>query len=206
MPNEKIRDLSTGLALSPRIWQIAGDSAFVLEPRSGTGHRPGRFAMPSFDIVSKTDLAEVENAVQGAVREIGTRFDFKGAKLCTIERKEEVITLHADDDLKLKQMQELLKVYITRRKLDAGALEFKDPQKATGNSERQEVIIKQGLDQVLAKKIVKEIKDSKLKVQVSIQGDELRVTGKKRDDLQDAIAFVKAMKIEQPLQYVNFRD
>ncbi|HVJ33584.1 MAG TPA: YajQ family cyclic di-GMP-binding protein [Terriglobia bacterium] len=162
--------------------------------------------MPSFDIVSKTDLAEVENAVQGAVREIGTRFDFKGAKHCTIERKEAVITIHADDELKLKQMQELLKVYITRRKLDAGALEFKDPQRATGGSERQEVIVKQGIDQTLAKKIVKEIKDSKLKVQVSIQGEELRVTGKKKDDLQEAIAFVRAMKIEQPLQYVNFRD
>jgi uncharacterized protein YajQ (UPF0234 family) len=162
--------------------------------------------MPSFDIVSKTELSEVENAVQGAVREIGTRFDFKGAKHCTIERKEELITIHADDDLKLKQMQELLKVYITRRKLDAGALEFKDPQKATGNSMRQEVVIKQGIDQTLAKKIVKEIKDSKMKVQVSIQGDELRVTGKKKDELQEAIAFVRGLKIEQPLQFINFRD
>ena len=162
--------------------------------------------MPSFDIVSKTDLSEVENAVQGVVREIGTRFDFKGAKVCSIERKEEIITVNADDDLKLKQMQELLKVYITRRKLDAGALEFKDPQKATGNSLRQEVIIKQGIDQTLAKKIVKEIKDSKMKVQVSIQGDELRVTGKKKDELQEAIAFVRGLKNEQPLQFVNFRD
>ncbi|MDY0882727.1 YajQ family cyclic di-GMP-binding protein [Dongia soli] len=162
--------------------------------------------MPSFDIVSKTDLSEVENAIQGVVREIGTRFDFKGAKNCSIERKEEIITVNADDDLKLKQMQELLKVYITRRKLDAGALEFKDPQKATGNSLRQEVVIKQGIDQTLAKKIVKEIKDSKMKVQVSIQGDELRVTGKKKDELQEAIAFVRGLKIEQPLQFVNFRD
>jgi uncharacterized protein YajQ (UPF0234 family) len=162
--------------------------------------------MPSFDIVSKTDLSEVENAVQGVVREIGTRFDFKGAKNCSIERKEEIITINADDDLKLKQMQELLKVYITRRKLDAGALEFKDPQKATGNSLRQEVVVKQGIDQTLAKKIVKEIKDSKMKVQVSIQGDELRVTGKKKDELQEAIAFVRGLKIEQPLQFVNFRD
>lgn len=161
--------------------------------------------MPSFDIVSKTDLAEVENAVQGVVREIGTRFDFKGSK-CTIERKETVITINADDELKLKQVQELLKVHITRRKLDAGCLEFKEEQKAAGNSRRQEVVIKQGIEQTLAKRIVKDIKDSKLKVQVSIQGDELRVTGKKRDDLQDAIAFVKGLKIEQPLQYTNFRD
>ena len=161
--------------------------------------------MPSFDIVSKTDMAEVDNAVQGVGREIGTRFDFKGSK-CTIERKEALITLLADDDMKLRQMQELLKGYMVRRKLDASALEFKDPQKASGNALRQEVVIKQGIDQALGKRIVKEIKDSKMKVQVSIQGDELRVTGKKRDDLQDTIAFVRGLKIEQPLQYVNFRD
>jgi uncharacterized protein YajQ (UPF0234 family) len=161
--------------------------------------------MPSFDIVSKTDLAEVDNAIQGVVREIGTRFDFKGSK-CTVARKELLITLLADDDMKLRQMQELLKGYMVRRKLEASALEFKDPQSASGNTLRQEVTIKQGIDQTLGKRIVKELKDSKLKVQVSIQGDELRVTGKKKDDLQDAIAFVRAMKIEQPLQYQNFRD
>lgn len=161
--------------------------------------------MPSFDIVSETDLAEVDNAIQGVAREIGTRFDFKGSK-CTIERKEALITLLADDDMKLRQMQELLRGYMVRRKLEANALEFKDPQTASGNTLRQEVTIKQGIDQTLAKRIVKEIKDSKLKVQVSIQGDELRVTGKKRDELQEAIAFVRAMKIEQPLQYQNFRD
>ena len=161
--------------------------------------------MPSFDIVSKTDMAEVDNAVQGATREIGTRFDFKGSK-CTIERKEALITILADDDMKLRQMQELLKGYMVRRKLDASALEFKEPQKASGNALRQEVVVKQGIDQTLGKRIVKDIKDSKMKVQVSIQGDELRVTGKKRDDLQDTIAFVRGLKIEQPLQFVNFRD
>lgn len=161
--------------------------------------------MPSFDIVSKTDLAEVENAIQGVVREIGTRFDFKGSK-CSIERKEAQITLLADDDMKLRQMQELLRGYMVRRKLDAAALDFKEPQKASGNSLRQEVVVKQGIDQTLGKRIVKEVKDSKMKVQVSIQGDELRVSGKKRDDLQDAIAFVRGLKIEQPLQFVNFRD
>jgi len=161
--------------------------------------------MPSFDIVSKTDLAEVENAIQGVVREIGTRFDFKGSK-CSIERKEALITILADDDMKLRQMQELLRGYVVRRKLDASALDFKDPQKASGNSLRQEVAVKEGIDQTLAKRIVKEIKDSKLKVQVSIQGDELRVSGKKKDDLQDTIAFVRGLKIEQPLQFMNFRD
>ena len=161
--------------------------------------------MPSFDIVSKTDMAEVDNALQGVVREVGTRFDFKGSK-CTIERKESLITILADDDMKLRQMQELLKGYMVRRKLDASALEFKEPQKASGNALRQEVVVKQGIDQTLGKRIVKDIKDSKMKVQVSIQGDELRVTGKKKDDLQDAIAFVRGLKIEQPLQFVNFRD
>jgi len=161
--------------------------------------------MPSFDIVSETDLAEVDNAIQGVAREIGTRFDFKGSK-CTIERKEALITLLADDDMKLRQMQELLRGYMVRRKLDASALDFKEPEKASGNTLRQEVNVKQGIDQTLGKRIVKELKDSKLKVQVSIQGDELRVTGKKKDDLQEAIAFVRAMKIEQPLQYQNFRD
>jgi len=161
--------------------------------------------MPSFDIVSKTDMAEVDNAVQGVAREIGTRFDFKGSK-CTVERKDALITILADDDMKLRQIQELLKGYMVRRKLDATALEFKEPQKAAGNALRQEVVVKQGIDQALGKRIVKDIKDSKLKVQVSIQGDELRVGGKKKDDLQDAIAFVRGLKIEQPLQFVNFRD
>jgi uncharacterized protein YajQ (UPF0234 family) len=108
--------------------------------------------------------------------------------------------------MKLRQMQELLRGYVTRRKLDAGALEFKDAEKASGNSVRQEVIIKQGIDQKLGKEIVKAIKDAKLKVQTAIQGDELRITGKKRDDLQEAIALIRGLKIEQPLQYVNFRD
>lgn len=161
--------------------------------------------MPSFDIVSKTDLSEVDNAINGMRREIETRFDFKGSK-CTIERKDELLTMLADDDLKLKQMQELLKGYITRRKLDAGALDFKPPEKASGNALRQVVQVKQGIEQTLAKDIVRSIKDSKLKVQVSIQGDELRVSGKKRDDLQTAIQHVREMKIQQPLQYVNFRD
>ncbi|HEU4827338.1 MAG TPA: DUF520 family protein, partial [Dongiaceae bacterium] len=103
-------------------------------------------------------------------------------------------------------MQELLRGYVVRRKLDAAALDFKEPQKASGNTLRQEVAVKQGVDQALAKRIVKEIKDSKMKVQVSIQGDELRVSGKKKDDLQDTIAFVRGLKIDQPLQFVNFRD
>jgi cyclic-di-GMP-binding protein len=161
--------------------------------------------MPSFDVVSKLDLAEVDNALAGMSREIATRFDFKGSN-CSIKREEGSMTVLADDDLKLKQMHELLKTHLTRRKVDAAALEFKPPEKASGNAVRQAVLLKQGIDKELAKRLVREIKDSKLKVQVAIQGDELRVTGKKRDDLQAAIAQLRAVKTEQPLQYVNFRE
>jgi uncharacterized protein YajQ (UPF0234 family) len=161
--------------------------------------------VPSFDIVSRIELAEVDNALAGIMREIGTRFDFKGSK-CRVERQEEVLNVIADDELKLKQMHELLKVHMTRRKVDPAALEYNPPEKASGNTLKQTIILRHGVDANLARQLIREIKDSKLKVQVSIQGDELRVTGKKRDDLQAAIAIARGMKIEQPLQYVNFRD
>jgi uncharacterized protein YajQ (UPF0234 family) len=161
--------------------------------------------VPSFDIVSRVEIAEVDNAIAGIGREITTRFDFKGSK-CTIERKEGEIQLVADDDLKLKQMHELLKVHLTRRKVEPGALDFKTPEKASGNTMRQSILLRQGVDADLAKQLVREIKDSKLKVQVSIQGGEVRVVGKKRDDLQAAISLIRDLKIEQPLQYVNFRE
>jgi hypothetical protein len=103
-------------------------------------------------------------------------------------------------------MHELLKVHMTRRKVDPAALDYKTPEKASGNTLKQTIVLRQGVDADLARQLIREIKDSKLKVQVSIQGDELRVTGKKRDDLQAAIAVARGMKIEQPLQYVNFRD
>ena len=161
--------------------------------------------MPSFDIVSRIEIAEVDNAIAGIDREIATRFDFKGSK-CTIERKEGELQLIADDDLKLKQMHELLRVHLTRRKVEPGALDFKAPEKASGNTMRQSILLRQGVDANLAKQLVREIKDSKLKVQVSIQGGEVRVVGKKRDDLQAAISLIRGLKIEQPLQYENFRD
>ena len=162
--------------------------------------------MPSFDVVSRTEMPEVDNAVQSAMREIGTRFDFKGSQ-CSIERTDEVLALKADDGLKLKQVQELLRGHMAKRKVDHNALDFKEPEKASGNSLRQNVVIKQGIERDLAQKIVKGVKNAKLKqIQVAIQGDELRVTGKKRDDLQAAIALIKGMGLEQPLQYVNFRD
>jgi cyclic-di-GMP-binding protein len=161
--------------------------------------------VPSFDIVSRIDLAEVDNALAGMTREIGTRFDFKGSK-CTIERQEGILTVIADDELKLKQMHELLKVHLTRRKVDPAALDYKAPEKASGNTLKQTIVLRQGVDANLARQLIREIKDSKLKVQVAIQGDELRVSGKKRDDLQAAITIARGLKIEQPLQYVNYRD
>jgi uncharacterized protein YajQ (UPF0234 family) len=161
--------------------------------------------VPSFDIVSRIDLAEVDNALAGMTREIGTRFDFKGSK-CTIERQDGMLTLHGDDELKLKQMHELLRVHLARRKVDSAALDYKPPEKASGNTLRQTIVLRQGVDANLARQLIREIKDSKLKVQVSIQGDEVRVTGKKRDDLQAAITVVRGLKIDQPLQYLNFRE
>jgi cyclic-di-GMP-binding protein len=161
--------------------------------------------MPSFDIVSKTDMAEVDNALAGIGREIAQRFDFKGAK-CSVERKDNTITVLADDDAKLKQMHELLKVHFTRRNVDAKALDYKTVEAASGDTVRQLVMVKEGIDKDLAKTLIKAIKDSKIKVQASIQGDELRITGKKRDELQETIALIRAQEVEQPLQFVNFRD
>ncbi len=161
--------------------------------------------MPSMDVVSKTDMAEVENAVQGAMREVGTRFDFKGSK-CSVEVVDATLVVLADDDLKLKQVDELIRGYLTRRKVDAGAFEFGTGEKASGNTLRQVVTIKQGIEREVAQKITKAVKSSKLKIQAAIQGDELRISGKKRDDLQAAMAMIKDLKIELPLQFINFRD
>lgn len=161
--------------------------------------------MPSFDVVSEVDTAEAENAIANVMREIGTRYDFKGSK-STVEMSDGAITINADDDLKLKQIHEILQGNMQKRGIEAGSLDYQKVEQAAGQSVRQTVLIKEGLDKELAKKITKAIKGEKLKVQVAIQGEELRVTGKKRDDLQDAIAFMKAMKLDQPLQYKNFRD
>ena len=161
--------------------------------------------MPSFDIVSRLDMAEVDNALAGLTREVTTRYDFKDSK-SSVTRQEGTLLILADDELKLRQLHELLKMHLTRRKVDADALEFKPAEKASGNMQRQTVVLKQGVDRELAKRLVREIKDSGLKVQAAVQGEELRVTGKKRDDLQAAIALLRGLKIEQPLQYVNFRD
>jgi uncharacterized protein YajQ (UPF0234 family) len=138
-------------------------------------------------------------------REITTRFDFKGSK-STVTNAAGEITVVADDALKLKQLQELVKGYFVRRKLDPACLVWQTEEQASGNTVRQKVMVRQGIDRETAKEIVRAIKDSKLKVQAAIQGDELRVTGKKRDDLQSAIALVRGLKLDRPVQYVNFRD
>lgn len=161
--------------------------------------------MPSFDVVSKTDLAEVDNALANMTREMSQRYDFKNS-IAKIERKEAELTINADDDLKLKQMHELLQGHLARRKIDAGVIDYKPVEKAAGQAVRQKAVIRQGIDRELAKRLVKEVKDGKFKVQVTIQGEELRVSGKKRDDLQAVIQHLKGLSLEQPLQYVNFRD
>jgi cyclic-di-GMP-binding protein len=165
----------------------------------------GAEAVPSFDIVSKTDLAEIDNALANMTREMSQRYDFKGSQ-SRIERKEAEITINADDDLKLKQMHELLQGHLARRKIEPGVIDYKAVEKAAGQAVRQKALIRQGIDRELAKRIVKEVKDGKFKVQVTVQGDEVRVTAKKRDDLQAVIQHVKGLSLEQPLQYVNFRD
>ena len=161
--------------------------------------------MPSLDVVSKTNIAEVDNVVNGMVREIKQRFDFKGT-MCSIERSGNTLTITADNNMLLGQMHDLLYRHCGRRGVDSRFLDFKSPQNAAKGSLRQEVLIRQGIDQALGKQIIKMVKDSKLKVQVAIQGDELRISGKKRDDLQVTIKSIKEMEIKLPLQYINFRD
>nr|CRH05686.1 putative nucleotide binding protein (UPF0234 protein)[yajQ] [Candidatus Magnetococcus massalia] len=161
--------------------------------------------MPSFDIVSEVDLQEVDNAVNQASKEIGTRYDFKGSK-SSIEREESVIKVLADDEYKLEQVIDVLKGKLIKRKVDPGFLDFGAVDPASNAMVRQNITVKQGVETDLAKKIVKEIKASKIKVQAAIQGDQVRVTGKKRDDLQAVMALVKEKGFDQPLQFNNFRD
>ena len=161
--------------------------------------------MPSFDIVSEVNQVEVRNAVDQTNKEVSTRFDFKGSD-ARVEHADKTLTLYADDDFKLKQVTDILTGKLTKRGVDVRALKHGTVEKISGNKVKQPVTIRVGIEQELSKKIVKLIKDSKMKVQVAIQGAELRVTGKKRDDLQAAIGLIRELKIEQPLQYVNFRE
>jgi hypothetical protein len=147
----------------------------------------------------------VNNAVDQTNKEVSTRFDFKGSD-ARVEHKDKVLTLFADDDFKLKQVTDILTAKLTKRGVDIRALKVDDAEKVSGNKMKQVITVRTGVEQELAKKIVKLIKDSKLKVQASIQGDAVRVSGGKRDDLQDAIALVKKSITDFPLQYQNFRD
>ena len=161
--------------------------------------------MPSFDVISKISYPEFDNALANCLREISNRFDFKGLHI-SIERKEKTITTLAPDELKLKQVNELLQVHLIRRKVDPRVLSIKNSENAAGSSMRQISELKEGISQENAKKIITEIKKLKLKIQIKIQGEELRVDGKKRDDLQDAIAAIKTIDIGLPIEFINFRD
>ena len=161
--------------------------------------------MPSFDIVSEIDTVELRNAVDNASRELTTRFDFRNVDAEFELQKDETVKLNAEGDFQLKQMREILRGHLAKRGIDAGALESKEPE-ATGRRWHQIIVFKQGIDTPTAKKVVKSLKDAKLKVQASIQGDKVRVTGKKRDDLQTAIAHIRGAELGQPFQFENFRD
>ncbi|GAB7533481.1 YajQ family cyclic di-GMP-binding protein [Pseudomonas sp. 3A(2025)] len=161
--------------------------------------------MPSFDVVSELDKHEVTNAVDNAIKELDRRYDLKGKGTFEFKEKDLAITLTAEADFQLEAMVEILKLSLVKRKIDAKCLDIKDAY-ASGKLVKQEVTLREGIDKEQAKKIVAHIKDAKLKVQAAIQGEQLRITGKKRDDLQDAIALLRAFDAELPLQYNNFRD
>lgn len=161
--------------------------------------------MPSFDILSEVDLVALRNAVDVANRKIGNRYDFKGTD-ARVEESDKVLTLFGDSDFQLDQMKAVLLPEMTSKKIDVRCLEYGDLQKVSGNKVKQELKVRVGVEQDLSKRIVKLLKDSKLKVQASIQGDAVRVSGAKRDTLQEAITLIKKEVTDFPLQYGNFRD
>ena len=160
--------------------------------------------MPSFDVVSELDSHEVTNAVDQANRELQTRFDFKNTK-CVFELEELTVKMKAEVEFQLKQMLEILKLRLSKRGIDLVCLDIKEPQ-TNLSAAQQEVILKHGIDQETGKKITRLVKDSRLKVQASLQGDKVRITGKQRDDLQQAMALLRGAKLDVALQFNNFRD
>lgn len=160
--------------------------------------------MPSFDIVSELNGHEVANAVDQATREVATRFDFKGTN-AKFELKDFVITLTAQADFQLKQMMDILRLRLTKRNIDIVCMKIDDPV-ISGQTARQTVTLRQGIDSELGKKLQRLIKDSKLKVQAALQDKQVRVTGKSKDDLQEAIRLVRGAKLDLPFQFTNFRD
>lgn len=161
--------------------------------------------MPSFDIVSEINEVELRHAVENAHREINTRFDFRGV-IATLTLDEMSVTLKSESDFQVRQLEDLFRNQCTKRGVETSGVDIEDKPVHSGKTFSLTMTFKQGIDQPTAKNIVKEIKDSKLKVQASIQGDKIRVTGKNRDDLQDTMALLKKSDIELPLQFNNFRD
>ena len=161
--------------------------------------------MPSFDVVSELDKHEVTNAVENAVKELDRRYDLKGKGSFEFKEKDLTVNLTAEADFQLEAMIEILKLSLVKRKIDVQCLEVKDAF-ASGKLMKQEAVLKEGIDKELAKKIVAHVKDAKLKVQAAIQGEQVRITGKKRDDLQEAMAHLRKANVGVPLQFENFRD
>jgi uncharacterized protein YajQ (UPF0234 family) len=160
--------------------------------------------MPSFDIVSEVEMVDIRHAVENANRELATRFDFRGVT-ASFEFKDESVKLAAEADFQLKQMRDILRSNLTKRGVDSNVMDSQKPD-PSGKNWYQTVVFKQGIDKEMSKKLVKTVKDAKLKVQASIQGDKVRITGKKRDDLQGAIQLIKTSELGQPFQFENFRD
>ena len=161
--------------------------------------------MPSFDVVSRLDFQEIDNAIANVLREISTRYDFKGSQT-TLERKDKDLTVVTDDELKLKQVYDLITTHFVRRKVDPLSLKEDSKEKAGGDKVRQVYKLNEGIEQLIAKKITADIKSSKIKVQVKINGNELRVEGKKKDDLQAVMKMIEEAKVGIPIQFINFRD
>ena len=161
--------------------------------------------MPSFDVVSRIDHQEIDNAIGNATREITTRYDFKGSNT-SIEKKENSIVVLTDDEMKAGQVNDMLVTHFVRRKVDPLSLKKKELEKAGGNKIKQIYDLIEGIDQSICKKLIADVKSSKIKVQVKINGNELRVDGKKKDDLQSVIQLIESSNIGIPIQFINFRD
>jgi len=162
--------------------------------------------MPSMDVVSTVDMQEVDNAVNNTTKEVATRYDFRGVETTvTLNRKDKKLVLETGDDMKLKALKDMLISHLVRRKVDPKVLEFKEPEGASGGRLRQEAVIQEGIEKSKAQAIVKAIKASKLKVQPAIQDEQVRVTGKKIDDLQEVIQLLKDQDFGVPLQFVNMK-
>ena len=161
--------------------------------------------MSSFDVVSRLDFQEIENAIANVLREISTRYDFKGSQT-TLERKDKDLTVVTDDELKLNQVHDLIITHFVRRKVDPLTLKKDSKEKAGGDKVRQVYKLNEGIEQAIAKKITADVKSSKIKVQVKINGNELRVEGKKKDDLQAVMKMIEEAKVGIPIQFINFRD